>query len=275
MINKLSKTVFGLLRLFGVDITTMWASLSGLPRFLGDYRRFKTQLKENDHGFPIRRILPILNEHSKDAGVASGMYFHQDLHVARRVFKNNPKRHIDVGSLVAGFVAHVAAFREIEVVDIRQLRTSASNIKFVQADLQDSRSLEQIGTSDSVSCLNALEHFGLGRYGDPIEIDGYLKGVINLANMVEVDGLLYLSVPIGPQRVEFNAHRVFDAATLPDILAPEFSLERFSYVDDDGEFHDGIEFRADSRTDNFGCNFGCGIYELRRLGPSPEVLKAN
>ena len=38
---------------------------------------------------------------------------------------------------------------------------------------------------DSVSCLHALEHFGLGRYGDPVDPDGHLKGFRNLRRIVQ------------------------------------------------------------------------------------------
>jgi hypothetical protein len=33
------------------------------------------------------------------------------------------------------------------------------------------------GYCDSLSCLHALEHFGLGRYGDPIDPRGHEKGI--------------------------------------------------------------------------------------------------
>ena len=36
----------------------------------------------------------------------------------------NLKRHVDIGSRLDGFVAHVASFREIEVLDIRPLKVN-------------------------------------------------------------------------------------------------------------------------------------------------------
>ena len=36
--------------------------------------------------------------------------------------------------------------------------------------------LTEIEPVDSVSCLHAIEHFGLGRYGDPIDVFGHIKG---------------------------------------------------------------------------------------------------
>ena len=34
---------------------------------------------------------------------------------------------------------------------------------------------------DSISCLHALEHFGLGRYNDPLDPNGHLKGFNNIS----------------------------------------------------------------------------------------------
>jgi hypothetical protein len=75
----------------------------------------------------------------------------------------------------------------------------------------DSSSLPIIpgGYCDSLSCLHAIEHFGLGRYGDPINPIGYQRGIANMAELLQPGGTFYLSMPIGQERVEFNANWVF------------------------------------------------------------------
>jgi hypothetical protein len=67
---------------------------------------------------------------------------------------------------------------------------------------------------DSLSCLHALEHFGLGRYGDPIDPHGYERGIANMARILKANGTFYISTPIGQERVEFNANRVFDPRSI-------------------------------------------------------------
>ncbi|MBK7517925.1 MAG: DUF268 domain-containing protein [Betaproteobacteria bacterium] len=175
------------------------------------------------HGRP-NRTLRACADASAEGGTASGHYFHQDLHVAQRVFALKPDRHIDVGSRVDGFVAHIASFREVDVLDIRPIKPNGvSAIRFRQADLmqlpEDLRA-----STDSVSCLHALEHFGLGRYGDPIDPEGYVKGFRSLVAMLKPDGRLHLSVPVGRQRIEFNAHRIFDPRTLLELGRDGFDL---------------------------------------------------
>jgi hypothetical protein len=59
-----------------------------------------------------------------------------------------------------------------------------------------------------------LEHFGLGRYCDPINPKGYQMGIANMAKLLSPGGTFYLSTPIGQERVEFNANWVFDPRSI-------------------------------------------------------------
>jgi hypothetical protein len=120
--------------------------------------------------------------------------------------------------------------------------------------------------SDSISCLHALEHFGLGRYGDKIDFYGYLDGFNNIEKMLKLNGILYLSVPIGnPQRIDFNGQRVFAIDTILEMADKHFELLTFSYVDDDGNLHENIFLDNQSITNNCDCYFGCGIFEFRKV----------
>jgi SAM-dependent methyltransferase len=213
---------------------------------------------------PLRGIYPCLGERAQQSGTASGHYFHQDLLVARRIFERQPEKHLDIGSRIDGFVAHVASYRMIEVFDIRPLDRPIKNVQFREVDLMHLPG-EYASYSDSVSCLHALEHLGLGRYGDEIDPDGHLKGLDALHSLVKPGGLLYLSVPIGPDRIEFNAHRVFSLPYLLDIVQGRFDVVDFSFVDDRGDLHHNVGLDSADVRDSFGCDYGCGILELRRL----------
>ncbi len=263
--KRLLRRVSSSLAIFGIDLAKTARSLRGLPSYARDRRMLKRQMAESRGEFPFGRAYPCLEDRYLDSGTAKGHYFHQDLLVARRIHASNPRIHVDVGSSVEGFVAHVASFRPIEVFDIRPLSVSVPNIKFVQADLMATIPEEQVGYCDSLSCLHALEHFGLGRYGDPIDYAGHLRGLDNLGHMLQKGGSLYLSVPIGPQRIEFNAHRVFSVVYLLDLLAADYRLDRFSFVDDHGDLHEGVDMHATGIANSFGCTFGCGIFELTKL----------
>ena len=131
--------------------------------FRRDLKQFKALMGSNPD-FVLAKNKAILGEKTTESGIKGGHYFHQDLLVARRIFANQPVKHIDIGSRTDGFVAHVASFREIEVFDIRSFSNTIANIKFVQADLMKLNP-DLINYTDSISSLHAIEHFGLGRYG--------------------------------------------------------------------------------------------------------------
>ena len=226
------------------------------PRFLRERKEWINQ------GGEITRNWMILSDYADSAGTAKGHYFHQDLLVARLIHEHNPSRHVDIASRIDGFVAHVASFRVIEVVDVRPLEKSEhQNIKFVQADLMNPQDL---GKTDSLSCLHAIEHFGLGRYTDPIDVDGHNKGITNLVDLVSQGGRLYISFPIGrSEEIHFNAHRVFKAESIlkhPSIEA-FMQLIQFDYVDDRGHLHAGVSVEEVDEE----LRFGCGIYTFMRI----------
>jgi len=225
-------------------------------KYIGDRRAF---LKLGGH---ISHRYPIWSDYRKQAGSSSGDYFHQDLLVASFIYENKPQKHIDVGSRIDGFVAHVAAFRKIQVLDIRPLSSLGhENIEFIQADLMSQDGL--LPRADSISSLHAIEHFGLGRYGDPVDPDGYQKGFSNLIDMLESGGTLYISFPIGRQNeTHFNAHRVFHPRDILQWRASKhLELIRFDYIDDSGNLHRDIDLLKKK----IDVSLGCGIYTFKKL----------
>jgi hypothetical protein len=214
---------------FGIDLIKMLRSVRGVPRYVRDLFRFRA-----DYNGQLE-LLPCLHDWYEEGGTTRNEYFWQDLLVARKIFAAKPEKHVDIGSRVDGFVAHVAGFREIEIFDIRPITTSIPGVTFTQADLMNSVA-GITDYCDSLSCLHALEHFGLGRYGDPIDPKGYESGIRNMARILRLGGYFYLSVPVGVERVEFNAQHVFHPNTIVavaesnQLLLREFAL----FTTDDG-----------------------------------------
>lgn len=223
-----------------------------------------TKQKGKDETFPFGNNRPILGEKDVESGNMKGHYFHQDLYIARLIFENKPRKHVDIGSRTDGFVAHVASYREIEIIDIRPQSSKVQNISFKQADLMKLPEGMQ-NYCDSISSLHAIEHFGLGRYGDPIDYYGHLKALDNIYNMLTQGGIFYFSVPIGPQRIEFNAHRVFSIKHIHELIDEKYSIISFSYVDDQGEFHEDIKLTESMVRENCLCSYGCGIFQLKKI----------
>jgi hypothetical protein len=264
VVRKIFKAIYQFLLIFGVDPLKSLRSIRGIPHFLNSYLKLKRQ-KAKDMSFEFANFKPQLEDRFDASGLIRGHYFHQDLLVASRIFLNNPEHHIDVGSRVDGFVAHVASFRKISVIDIRNLNSKTPNIEFLQADMMSSLPPVLNNSCDSLSCLHALEHFGLGRYGDNVCWDGHLLGFRNLLQLLKKGGRFYFSVPIGKQRIEFNAHRIFSIEYLLKLFEGELKLLNFSFVDDAGDLHTNVLLNTEKISTNCECNYGCGIFESIKL----------
>ncbi len=210
--NALRKAYWILREQLGIDPRKLLRAPVGLFRYARDWWRFRASNKTPMH------MHPCLHDWWEQAGAVSSEYFWQDLIVARMIHAAAPVRHIDVGSRLDGFVAHLASFRDVEVFDIRPLDIRIPGVTFRQVDLMRVEALPA-SCADSLSCLHAIEHFGLGRYGDPLNARGVELGLASLATLLEPEGVLYLSVPYGPDAVHFNAHRTLQPATVADMAS--------------------------------------------------------
>lgn len=240
------------LALAGIDPRATLRALRNIPRYLGDRQRFRKLSKEAGTPLPLlRHALPALTDTGASAGT-TGEYFLADLWAARRIREQNPARHVDVGSRIDGLVGHLLTFTDVDVIDIRPLESNIPGLRFVQGD---ATTLEGI-TATSVSSFHALEHFGLGRYGDPLDPIGHIRGLRALGGAVAPAGHLYVGFPVGKARVEFNAHRVIDPRLAVTTL-DEFELLQFSLVRDgkvmDARPEDVVEIP-----------YGVGLYHFRR-----------
>lgn len=171
-----------------------------------------------------------------------GDYFVQDIWGARKVFLNRPKIHYDVGSSVHGFIAHLLAFNQkIILFDIRVQDNKNTNTNFLNANgagiesiQADCTHLENIADNslESISALCSVEHFGLGRYGDPIAPNAWADALKAFQRVLKSNGKLYFSVPVGQKdKVCFNAHRVFRPESIIEAV-DKMQLLEFSYICD-------------------------------------------
>jgi SAM-dependent methyltransferase len=252
--------LFSFFKFLGFDFALLKTNLKGLVFYFSDLRKLKKQ-KGSDSSFFFGKKYPVLTERFSESGIAKGAYFHQDLYVARKIFSSNPEKHVDVGSRVDGLISHLLTFRSVEVFDIRGLTSSIKNLSFRKIDVMNIEK-NLVNYCDSISSLHAIEHFGLGRYGDPINYNGHLIALNNIKRILKKGGVFYFSAPIGRQRIEFNAHRIFSITYLLDIFKEDYNIVDFAYVDDKGSLIEKVDLYSAEAKNNFNCSYGCGIFEL-------------
>ncbi|MHB8439077.1 MAG: DUF268 domain-containing protein [Acidimicrobiales bacterium] len=242
----------------GVDPFRLARTARGTGRFLRDWARYRRLCRDRGIGVPrTADLLPIIGEKGDSAGIARGHYFHQDLWAARKIYRAAPDHHVDIGSRVDGFVAHLLTFRSVTVVDIRHLESVVEGLTFVRDDVTRLASFLD-GSVPSLSSLHAIEHVGLGRYGDELDPDGWRKAVGAISRVVMPGGSIYFSVPCGRERTLFNSHRILDPRTVVDAFAAA-ELVDFGFVDDDGNLITDASLDAASKA-----SYGCGLFEFVR-----------
>ena len=104
-------------------------------------------------------------------------------------------------------------------------------IKYIQSD--------ELIKYDVVFSISSFEHYGLGRYGDPIGPNDDIAAMQQVKDVLNDDGLLYLSVPIGVDKVYFNVLRVYGETRFPRLIDGFIVLDSF-----------GVDDNSFKRTDN-------------------------
>jgi len=257
MKNNIRKIHWILSAQFGIDLRRLVRSLAGIPRYVVAWLRFRKNYQGR------LDFLPCLSDWHEEGGTTQTEYFLQDLHVARAIHQAGPQRHVDIGSRIDGFVAHLASFRDVEVFDIRPVTSVIEGVVFRQADLMNPpESLADY--CDSLSCLHALEHFGLGRYGDPIDPLGYVAGFENMVKIIRPLGTFYLAVPVGQERVEFNAHRVFNPLKLVQLAADNgLTLKALAWVGSEHKLMEAAELQRELSVLS-GLDYSLGIFTFMK-----------
>ena len=228
----------------------LFRSLGALPRYLADWKVYNRQAGTSKIYF--RDSYPCLADRIAVTPF-DPHYFFQAAWLARRVHDVKPAFHVDIGSSVMT-VNVLSATAKTIFVDYRPIQVQLSNLLPLSGDIV--RLPFRSESVSSLSCLHVLEHIGLGRYGDRINPLGSQLAARELQRILAPGGKLFLSLPVGRERVCFNAHRVFSTKTIIDFF-DELQLKSFSLVDDTGEFTEDVSPETAAHLE-----YGCGLFEF-------------
>ncbi|MCR2045717.1 DUF268 domain-containing protein [Acetatifactor muris] len=222
-----------------------------------DVELYKEKSRDELFLYDCKNLKIITSDKYMSAGKPSTHYFAQDIWGGKKIYQNNPKEHYDIGSRLDGFIAHLLIFREVNYIDIRPLPFDIPNLHFIQSDATQ---LEQFkdNSVESISSFHALEHFGLGRYGDEIDPAAYRKVIKNMQRIIKPGGHIYIGVPVGPSnKLIFNAHRIFAIKTIIRLFH-KMTLQDIAIVKDQNAYAESIK---ECEYDNVG-EYWCGLFEF-------------
>jgi len=227
-----------------------------LPYFLRNMMQYNRLNQDKGLRFHLKNIFYKAEDRFGEAGSISGHYFYQDLWAAKYLYEHKIIDHVDVGSRLDGFIAHILLFSKVCYVDVRPLKAEIKGLDFKQGSVL---SLPfQDNSIQSLSCLHVIEHVGLGRYGDLVDPEGYIKAAKELIRVLGYGGTLLISVPVGRMRLCFDAHRIFDPQVIVNIFS-ELKLQEFLLIDDNNKILSNASF-DDARN----CNYGCGLFVFKK-----------
>ena len=139
-----------------------------------------------------------------------------------------PARVLDVGGAESTVALSMASLGyDVTVVDPRGYPVPHPRLAI------EAKPLHELGPDhfDVIVALSAIEHFGLGYYGDPRaaarRLD--LEAMSDIRRRLAPGGLLVLTVPVGPASVD-ELQRTYDPAGLQELLGG-FTMQRAAFAE--------------------------------------------
>jgi hypothetical protein len=196
--------------------------------FIKEFNQFKSR---NDRRFSVTTsdMYPCLKDKVSTTPF-DHHYIYHPAWAARILGKTKPKEHIDFSSILS-FSSIVSAFVPITFYDYRPAELNLSGWKGGAADLCNLSIADN--SFESVSCMHTVEHIGLGRYGDSIDPQGDIKAINELKRITKPNGDILFVTPVGKQKIEFNAHRIYSYELVLELFEG-CTLQSFSLVPDEG-----------------------------------------
>ncbi len=183
------------------------------------------------YGVPAHEVLRLIRVKDESTGepVRVGGYNREQLGMKdfeilfalRSVFSHVPKdgRVMDVasGSSLLPLFYSTLGFRAVHQ-DVHPLSFDYPGVENIVCDVIDLANQCEPESFDAISMICAMEHFGLGRYGDKMDASGDFKAVEYLEPLLKIGGILVVTVPFGPPALVYNTHRVYNYQRLKIIF---------------------------------------------------------
>lgn len=199
-------------------------SMNGKVRFSYNYRDDSYPLS-----CPIVYTREMLNSYIEKAGRGEVFYYQKTdtwLYQALEKYSIKDKQVIILGSrlpvyesicLVYGGMPTTVEYNSIVSGDLR--------LKIMAPE----KCLKSKERFDAAFSISSFEHDGLGRYGDALNPDGDLEIMEKLRLILKAGGLLFLSVPVGPDELVWNLNRIYGRLRLPLLLKGWQILDTFGF----------------------------------------------
>ncbi|MBW2093203.1 MAG: DUF268 domain-containing protein [Deltaproteobacteria bacterium] len=216
---------------------------------MNEYEEVYSRLQDESNGFYVFR------EFRSDIGDHPENFLDFECQFAAdQISKFKPVTILDIGSYRHFLIGLMAHYR-ITTIDVRNRKSRLANETVLTCD---ATSLDIPDKSfEAVLSMCTLEHIGLGRYGDPIDLKGDKKAIKEMIRVLKPGGLLIFTTTIhnAPPAIAFNAHRIYDHKMIKNFCEGlECVVEKF-YSHQAGNFCTVEEITTDPKWWDVYC--GC------------------
>jgi ubiquinone/menaquinone biosynthesis C-methylase UbiE len=171
--------------------------------FLDAYSRNLIEVKNNDLGFQVFESMIDESIPHPESYVDYECGF-----ASSHIFKLKPHNILDVGSYRQWVLGLLSSYT-VTVLDIRESKLTLENQNTI---ICDAKNIELPDNSfDVVTSLSTVEHFGLGRYGDELDLLADRKGINEMIRVLKPGGHLIFTTTITRNQpsIVFNKHRIY------------------------------------------------------------------
>ena len=147
------------------------------------------------------------------------------------VYRNIPhkiNRILDVGSVGSSLPITLGQMGyDVWCIDIRKYEYAdlLPNVRSILADIRKTNFRDNF--FDVVTIVSTIEHIGLGRYGDSLNINGDKHAMSEVRRILQTGGYILVTLPVG-KRMIYSSHRVYDKESLRELLKG-FIIEHQNY----------------------------------------------
>jgi len=205
--------VNNILSILGLQITT--TTRAKMPReFRRDYDHLLKEMKKNPpEGFNITQ------DPAYDVGVHPLNYRDYECQFAAyHMSRLKPHNIIDIGSyrqFVLGLLSHF----NVTTIDVRERKVTPPNETPVTCDAKHLPLPDN--SFDVAITLCSLEHFGLGRFGDELDLNADKEATSEMVRVLKSGGHIIFTTTITRAKpsIAFNAHRIYDYQMLRQLCS--------------------------------------------------------
>jgi SAM-dependent methyltransferase len=147
---------------------------------------------------------------------------------AHQLAENDPQSILDVGSY-RQFILGLLASHEVTTVDVRDRPAASPRERVLTCDATQLSLPDE--SFDAVVSLCAIEHFGLGRYGDSFDLDADRKAMQEMIRVLKSGGVLVFTTTITRAKpvIAFNAHRIYGMEMIKELCQGLTEMESRFY----------------------------------------------